>query len=135
MKTLNIKADRKNLHRVLAFIDRELFNAGCRMKTKIQIDIAAEELFTNIAAYAYEDGPGDVYIDIDINGDPPSAVITFSDSGKPFDPFSNEDPDITLNAEERSVGGLGVYMVKKTMDEVHYEYSDGMNHTTIRKMI
>lgn len=135
MKTLNIKADRKNLHRVLAFIDRELFNAGCRMKTKIQIDIAAEELFTNIAAYAYEDGPGDVYIDIDINGDPASAVITFSDSGKPFDPFSNEDPDITLNAEERSVGGLGVYMVKKTMDEVHYEYSDGMNHTTIRKMI
>ena len=114
MKTLNIKADRKNLHRVLAFIDRELFNAGCRMKTKIQIDIAAEELFTNIAAYAYEDGPGDVYIDIDINGDPASAEITFSDSGKPFDPFSNED---------------------KTMDEVHYEYSDGMNHTTIRKMI
>ena len=135
MKTLNIKADRKNLHRVLAFIDRELLNAGCRMKPKIQIDIAAEELFTNIAAYAYEDGPGDVYIDIDINGDPASAEITFSDSGKPFDPFSNEDPDITLNAEERSVGGLGVYMVKKTMDEVHYEYSDGMNHTTIRKMI
>ena len=135
MKTLTVKAQENNLYQVLDFVDGELESAGCSAKSRLQIDVAVEELFINIARYAYAPETGDAAVAIDIQGEPPAAEITLSDSGMPFDPFSKEDPDISLSAEKRPVGGLGVLMVKKTMDEVHYEYSDGLNITTIRKLI
>jgi anti-sigma regulatory factor (Ser/Thr protein kinase) len=135
MKVLTIEAKINNLSRVLAFIDVELLRAGCRPKPKMQLDIATEELFINIARYAYVPDTGDVTISIAICDDPAVAEITFADSGIPFNPFAKPDPDITLKAEDRSIGGLGVFMVKKAMDEVDYEYRDGLNLTTIRKKI
>ena len=99
----------------------------------MQIDIAVEELFVNIAHYAYGDGTGTVQIQIEITAAPLSAVITFSDSGVPYDPLKRTDPDVTLSAEERTVGGLGIYMVKKSMDSIDYEYKDGKNILRIKK--
>ena len=135
MKRMTIKAAVENLDRVLAFVDEQLEAAGCPMKTQMQIDVAVEEIFVNIAHYAYEPGSGNAVIGIKVDGDPMTARITFADSGIPYDPTAAEDPDVTLPAEERDVGGLGVYMVKKSMDEMHYEYKDGQNILTIAKKI
>ncbi len=131
MKKLEIKALTENLSEVLAFIDKELEAADCSMKTQMQIDIAVEEIFVNIANYAYSPEVGTAVITIDVTDD--AFVIGFSDCGIPYDPLAKPDPDITLSAEERSIGGLGIYMVKKSMDDVIYEYRDGQNILTFKK--
>ena len=128
-RTIDAKVE--NLPDVLAFIDAELEKVDCPMKAQMQIDIAVEEIFVNIAKYAYTPGEGRAVIGI--LAEPGRAEITFADTGMPYDPLAREDPDITLSAEERDVGGLGVYMVKQTMDDVHYEYRDGRNHLTLIK--
>ena len=135
MKELTIKALVENVDEVLDFINAELEQADCSMKLQMQIDIAVEELFVNIAHYAYPEGPGDAAIFCDVSGDPLCCSITFVDSGIPYDPLAKEDPDITLSAEERDIGGLGIFMVKKSMDEVSYEYVDGQNRLTIRRFL
>ena len=101
----------------------------------MQIDVAVEEIFVNIASYAYAPGVGEAGIGIEIGGEPRCARIRFSDSGVPYDPLQRADPDITLPAEEREVGGLGIYMVKKTMDTVSYEHRDGQNLLAMEKRI
>jgi len=123
------------LPEVLAFVDAALEEAECAPKAQMQIDVAVEELFVNIASYAYGAERGTAVVGVGIDLPTRMATITFADSGTPYDPFAKADPDITLSAEERSVGGLGVFMVKKTMDEVAYEYKNGQNVTTIRKKI
>lgn len=135
MKKLTIEAKVEYLDRVLAFVDEELKAAGCPMKTRMQIDVAVEEIFVNIASYAYAPGVGEAGIGIEIGGEPRCARIRFSDSGVPYDPLQRADPDITLPAEEREVGGLGIYMVKKTMDTVSYEHRDGQNLLAMEKRI
>lgn len=101
----------------------------------MQIDVAVEELFVNIAQYAYAPGIGVATIRLEIQEDPFVVVITFIDNGIPYNPLAKEDPDITLSAEERPIGGLGIYMVKKSMDEVSYEYKDGQNILRIKKQL
>ena len=133
MKELDIEAKVENLNQVLAFVDAELERAECSMKAQMQIDVAVEELFVNIAHYAYEHEAGNAVIGIGIEEEPKAAVISFIDHGKPYDPLAKKDPDITLSAEERPIGGLGIYMVKKSMDDVRYEYTDGKNVLTIKK--
>jgi sigma-B regulation protein RsbU (phosphoserine phosphatase) len=135
MKRLTIKAAVENLDRVLAFVDEQLEAAGCPMKTQMQIDVAVEEIFVNIAHYAYAPGTGNAVIGIHVDSETRTAVITFADSGIPYDPTAAEDPDVTLPAEEREVGGLGIFMVKKSMDDMRYEYKDGQNILTITKKI
>ena len=135
MKRLETDAVRENLNGVLAFIDSFLEEAECPLKVMYQIDIAAEEIFVNIASYAYGPEGGKAVIEIALEEDPKTAVITFRDSGIPYNPLEREDPDITLSAEERQIGGLGIYMVKKSMDSVIYDYSDGQNILTIRKVL
>ena len=135
MKKISVEATVSNLYKVLSFINQELEAHGCRMKPSLQIDVAVEELFVNIAHYAYTPETGIVTISIDIYGDPAVCEITFKDSGIPYDPVSRQDPDVTLDADERSIGGLGIFMVKQSMDELLYEYRDGHNITTIRKYI
>ena len=103
------------------------------LKTVKPEAVAVEELFVNIAHYAYSPGTGSATIGVEILKDPAAIAITFTDRGKPFDPLAKEDPDITLSAEERQIGGLGIYMVKKSMDEVVYEYKDGQNILRIKK--
>ena len=132
MKELDIEAKVENLDQVLAFVDGVLEEYACSIKAQMQIDIAVEEVFVNIASYAYAPGSGDARIQIMLK-EPKKVFIRFIDQGVPFDPLEKPDPDVTLSAEERKIGGLGIYMVKKSMDEVSYEYKDGSNVLTIRK--
>ena len=132
MKQLKVKADTAELDNVLSFADAILEELGCSVKAQMQIDIAIEEIFVNIAHYAYPEAEGAAVISVD-SGEGPSVTITFEDEGIQYDPLKNEDPDITLSAEDRPIGGLGIFMVKKSMDEVSYEYKDGKNRLTIKK--
>ena len=119
MITKVFKAERELLHEVLEFTEGELEKHDCNMKTMMMISVMIEELFVNIASYAYPDGGGTATISLDFEGD--DVIVKISDNGIPFDPLAKEDPDITLSAEERNIGGLGIYMVKKTMNDVKYE--------------
>lgn len=133
MRELIIEAKRENLLEVQAFIDEQLEEVGCPTPTQITIDIAVEELFVNIASYAYDHGNGVAVVQVTVQKDPLSVEITFIDNGKPYDPLAKEDPDTTLSVRERKKGGLGIFMVKKSMDNVSYEYKDGKNILTIKK--
>ena len=135
MQELIVEADRINLPLVQTFIDEQLEEAGCPMLTQTSIDIAVEELFVNIASYAYGDGSGNAVIRVAVHEDPPVVEITFIDSGKQYDPLAKADPDTTLSVKERKKGGLGIFMVKKSMDNVSYEYKDGKNILTIMKKL
>jgi anti-sigma regulatory factor (Ser/Thr protein kinase) len=135
MKQLTIEATKSNLLEVTSFIDEILEEAGCGIKNQMQIDIAVEEIFINVASYAYEPNTGDVTISVSISGDPAVCDISFDDTGIPYDPLAKPDPDVTLPAELRKIGGLGIYMVKKSMDDMKYEYRDGHNILTISKSI
>jgi len=116
---------------VFALIDEAMINAGIEVKMQNNIRIAAEEIFVNIASYAYPEGEGEVAVSV--SADENSIVIEFADSGTPYDPLVKADPDITLSADERDIGGLGVFMVKKMMDSVEYRYEGNKNVLTIKK--
>lgn len=128
-------ADDKTLPEVTAFTEEALEAANCPIKSKMQITVAIEEVFVNVAHYAYPKGNGTVSISIDF--EPDKRIISFcmKDRGIPFDPLEKPDPDITLPSEERQIGGLGIYMMKKTMDEVHYAYENGENILTMIKKV
>lgn len=133
MKQIKVKADTAELDNVLSFADTILEELGCSVKAQMQIDIAIEEIFVNIAHYAYPGAEGEAVIYVEPGEGSSSVTITFEDEGIPYDPLKNEDPDITLSADDRPIGGLGIFMVKKSMDEVSYEYKDGKNRLTIKK--
>lgn len=135
MKELTIEASVQNIQAVVAFVDAELERAECPMKTQLQFDIAIDELFTNIAQYAYPAETGSATVRFELEDGPRAAVVTFIDSGIPFDPLAREDPDVSLPAEEREIGGLGIYMVKKSMDDIAYRRESGRNILTIKKRI
>lgn len=135
MKELNIEAKVNNLNTVLTFVTDMLEEAGCSMKLQMQIEVAVEEIFVNIAHYAYTPNEGSATILADIAGDPKALTVVFKDQGIPFNPLLREDPDVEAKAQDRSIGGLGIYMVKKSMDDMRYEYKDGHNILTIVKNI
>ena len=132
---LTLDATDANLEKALLFIDERLGELGCPAKTQMQIDVAVEELFVNVAHYAYAPETGKITLRFQSSDDPLRAVITFIDGGTPYDPLSKPDPDVTLSADERPIGGLGIFMVKKSMDDVRYEYKDGQNTLTISKYL
>ena len=133
MKEMTTEATVENIAAVTEFVDAELEAVGCPIKAQMQIDIAIDELFGNIAQYAYNPEVGAATVRVEVLEDPMEVVITFIDKGVPYDPLSAEDPDVTLSVNERGVGGLGVYMVKKSMDAITYEYKDGQNILKIVK--
>ena len=133
MKELTINATIDNIHAVTDFVDEQLEALDCPMKAQMQIDIAIDELFSNIAYYAYNPDIGHATVRVEVQQEPLAVVISFIDHGIPYDPLAKEDPDTTLSAEERDIGGLGIYMVKKSMDAVTYEYKNGQNILTIKK--
>ncbi len=133
MKELVIEALLDNLPQVLSFVDEQLEGTECPIKIKVQLDIAVEEIFVNIAHYAYAPETGTATVRIEMTPDPLSVDITFIDKGVPYNPLAKADPDITLSAEKRQIGGLGIFMVKKSMDDVKYEYLDGHNILTLKK--
>ncbi len=135
MRELTIEAELVNLDKVLGFVDEQLEELECPMKVQMQIDVAVEEIFVNIASYAYVPGKGSATVCVEWEPDPKTVSITFFDRGIPYDPLKKEDPDVTLPAEAREIGGLGIYMVKKSMDEVSYEYRDGQNILCLRKRL
>ena len=135
MKELTIDATVENIEAVTDFVNEQLQEHGCSLRAQMQIDIAIDELFGNIAHYAYDPGVGPATVRVELREDPLAVVITFIDRGVPYDPLKKADPDTALSAEEREIGGLGIYMVKKTMDGISYEYKNGQNILTITKNI
>ena len=135
MEELIVKAKDEYLDTVISFVEGQLESWECSMKVMTQVNVAVEEVFVNISHYAYVPGEGDVTIRLEFDEKERGLTITFIDSGMPFDPLAKPDPDITLSAEERKIGGLGIYMVKKSMDDVYYEYTDGKNILKLTKKI
>lgn len=134
MKEMKTPAKQEHLDEVLSFLEENLEEMGCPMKASMKIQVAVEELFVNIANYAYPDRTdGQASISLEKIEEPASVRITLTDSGIPYDPLAKPDPNVTLSAEERQIGGLGIFMVKKSMDEVYYEYKNGQNCLTLEK--
>ncbi|MBO5938384.1 MAG: ATP-binding protein [Clostridia bacterium] len=133
MKELTIAATVENIEVVTDFVNEQLEALDCPMKAQMQIDIAIDELFGNIAHYAYNPEIGQATVRVEVIEDPLAVTITFIDNGVPYDPLAKEDPDTTLSIEDREIGGLGIYMVKKSMDDITYEYKNGQNFLKIKK--
>ena len=132
---LRIPAEVDRLPEVLAFLEQELEAAACPMKAQMQLSVAVEEIFVNIASYAYAPDKGKATVRVEVSEDPVTVTITFVDHGMPYDPLAREDPDVSLPAERRDAGGLGIFMTKKIMDDVAYEYKDGQNILTLKKKL
>ncbi len=135
MNELTVNATLENIETVTKFVDEQLEELDCPLKAQMQIDVAIDELFGNIAHYAYSPDVGPATVKVGVEKDPMAVVITFIDNGVPYDPLAAADPDTTLSAEDREIGGLGIFLVKKTMDDVVYEYKNGQNILTIKKNI
>ena len=135
MKELRVPAKLEELDHVLDFVNAELESCECPMKAQMQIAIAVEEIYVNIARYAYHPEVGEATIRCEVGGEPLQVVIQFMDGGRPYNPLDKDDPDTTLGVEEREIGGLGIFMVKKSMDKIDYEYSGGKNILTIKKTL
>lgn len=133
MMERRFKAADSELYNAIGFVEEELEKHDCPMKVTMQVTVAVEEIFVNIAHYAYDQEEGDMTLGVEVTDS--EVIICFADHGTPFDPLARPDPDVTLSAQERRIGGLGIYMVKKTMDEVQYRYEDGQNMLTMRKRI
>lgn len=135
VQQITVEAEVERLPVVTAFVGGLLETIGCPMKTQAQLNVAIDELFSNIARYAYGQGAGMVTVRVETRGEPPAVTITFLDGGAPYDPLSGVEPDVTLPAEQRPVGGLGVYLVKMLMDDVAYAYENGQNTLSITKKL
>ncbi len=135
VKELTIDAVIGNMEAVTDYINAWLEEVECPVKAQMQIDIAVDEIFSNIARYAYAPEIGEAVIRLETESDPRAAVITFMDRGKAYDPLELKEPVTTLSAEERPIGGLGIFLVKKIMDDVEYAYRNGQNILRIRKKI
>jgi len=144
MKVFECEATIENFDKVTAFVEEELENNGVDMNSSMQITIALEEIYVNIAHYAYSKtdadgnvipntGTGPMKLSLDVSSE--QVLMTFEDKGIPYNPLEKADPDITLSAEEREIGGLGIYMVKQSMDDVVYEHRDGKNILTLVKKL
>ena len=135
MKEMTIEAATENIHTVTDFVLAELDKRDCPIKAQTQIAIVIDELFGNIARYAYTPDIGEATVQLEIEEQPLSVIITFIDHGVPFNPLEQENPDVTAPAEDRKIGGLGIYLVKKTMSMVEYEYRNGQNILRVKKNI
>ena len=135
MREITVEAATEQVERVTAFVNAHLAELGCSERIRIQMDVAIDEIFSNIARYAYAPERGDATVRVDVEEHPLSVIITFIDRGMPYDPLKAKAPDVTLPASARPIGGLGIFMVKKTMDGIAYSYRDGQNILTIRKKI
>ena len=128
-------ADTSVLDDVIAFAEEELEQTDCPLQAVMPLTLALEEMCVNMAHYAYPNSSGSVQLAIGY--DPKTHTIAFrlTDSGIPFNPLTHRDPDLTLPAEQRPIGGLGIYMMKKTMDRVSYRYENGKNVLTMQKQL
>ena len=128
MNELFIEAKLENIDAVIDFIDERI--EDCSPKTRKQIEIAVDEIFSNIARYAYNPDIGNATVRVAVDDD---ITIEFEDSGTDYDPLAKDDPDVSLPPEKRKAGGLGVFMVKNIMDSVEYRREGDKNILTVRK--
>lgn len=135
MKEITVDAMIENMNTVTAFVDDFLDQIACPMKSRIQINIVIDEIFGNICHYAYKDSVGAVTVRVESGNTPKAVFLTFTDNGIAYNPLETEDPDITLSSEERKIGGLGIYLVKKNMDEMKYEYVNQQNRLWMEKRL
>lgn len=135
LKEMEVDADDSMLDEVLEFLEQNLEEVGCSPKVSMQICVAAEEIFVNIAHYAYTPDTGKATVRIEFAGEPVTVIITFMDNGVPFDPLAKEDPDDDVLYGEDKIGGFGIFMTKKMMDDVTYEYKDGQNILHLKKKL
>ena len=133
MKELEITATVANLPKVIKFVEEQIKSFGCSLGVRAQIDVAVEEVFVNIAHYAYYPDTGPAVIRVETVKEPLQVILTFLDHGVPFDPLKKNDPDIEQPLDDRDPGGLGIFMVRKIMDDVSYEYRNGQNILTFTK--
>ena len=134
-KEQEFDADVEKLSEVIEFLENELDNVDCPIKTKIAISVAIEEIFVNIAHYAYGEGKGKAKVRFMFDETERVATITLTDKGMPFNPLERQDPDVTLSAGDRDIGGLGIFITKKTMDDVIYRYQNDENILTLVKKL
>lgn len=135
MRRFKYAAKVENIEELTDAVNDELMTAGCPLRIQMQLDIAIDELFSNIARYAYDKPGGEAEVIFELREDPRAVRLTFIDSGKPFNPLLRDNPDVTLSAEDRKIGGLGIFVVRKTMDKVEYSFEDGKNILTIEKRL
>ena len=135
MKEITVDAMIENMNTVTAFVDDFLDQIARPMKSRIQINIVIDEIFGNICHYAYKDSVGAVTVRVESGNTPKAVFLTFTDNGIPYNPLDTEDPDITSSSEERKIGGLGIYLVKKNMDEMKYEYVNQQNRLWMEKRL
>lgn len=135
MEIITVPAETAALETVNAFIQEKLEAIDCPKRARMQMKLAVEEIFVNISSYAYHPEIGQAEVGVDIDGDPPTVTIRFLDQGRPFNPLEKPDADITLSAQDREIGGLGILLIKKIMDQVDYAYENGKNILTIKKEI
>jgi len=135
MKEMTLEARQENVRELTAMVVGELEKLDCPMKAQMQIELAIDEIFTNIVSYAYVPGTGDATVRFDFDEASGMVTLSFADRGVPYDPLKKEDPDVSLPASEREIGGLGIFLVKKNMDDMRYEYRDGQNLLTLYKKI
>lgn len=133
MEKITVEASVDNLQQVIDFATEQLEAHDCPMKATMQMELVIEEIFVNIASYAYQSGNGSATICIDFAENPMAAVVTFVDSGEPYNPLERDDPDTTLAIDERDIGGLGIFLVKKNVDDISYKYEGGQNILTVKK--
>ena len=133
MTTKTFKAKTEALSDILGFVDEMLEAHACPMKIQTAVCVAIEEVFVNVARYAYEGGEGEVSLGVSFDQSNHTVTFRMVDSGVPFDPLKKSDPDITLSAEDREIGGLGIFITKKTMDSVEYTFENGQNILTMTK--
>lgn len=133
MKEVTLKSALENVEVLTNIIDSELESVACPSKTMMQIDVAIDEIFSNIVNYGYDCENEEIEIKYDINVQSKTVSITFIDSGKEYNPLAKEDPNIKAEIEDRKIGGLGIFIVKKTMDDLIYKYENNKNYLTIIK--
>lgn len=135
MKSITVDATVENLEKVQSFIETELEKNDCPAKAMMQISMAVEEIYVNIARYAYNPEVGKATVLCSVEGEPLQVMLQFLDNGHPFDPLAFKDADTTLPAGEREIGGLGILLVKKSMDQISYDYQEGQNILTLKKRL
>ena len=135
MKEIKLEARRENLRLLMDMLSAELEQLECPIRAQMQIELAVDEAFTNIASYAYAPGSGEATVRFEYAPETGTVTLTFRDSGVPYDPLKKEDPDVTLPAAQRKIGGLGIFLIKKNMDAMRYARQDGQNVLTLTKKI
>ena len=134
-QTITLTAVPENFAAAQEHVRSFLDSASCSMRTLFELDMVVEEVFINVASYAYPDSTGKVSLDLTLDREQNFLCLTFRDSGIPYDPLRKQSPDLSAPAEKRPIGGLGIFLVQKYSDSLSYEYADGENRLTIGKKL